>query len=159
MRKILSLSSCERGASVIELALTAPILTTMIIGMVDLSRAFSMKLQLEQAAQRTIEKVEQQRSVATDYSTLSTEAANAATDAGIGGATTSVDYWLECNGVRQGTGASGFNSQCPNSTDAYARYVSVSITGTYTPMFSMRWAGANSNGTYTLVGRAGVRVQ
>ena len=82
MRKILSLSSCERGASVIELALTAPILTTMIIGMVDLSRAFSMKLQLEQAAQRTIEKVEQQRSVATDYSTLSTEAANAATDAG-----------------------------------------------------------------------------
>ena len=73
-----SLRGDNRGAALIELALAMPFLAALVIGMTDLSRAFSMKLQLEQAAQRAIEKVEQQRSVSTDYSTLSTEATSAA---------------------------------------------------------------------------------
>ena len=48
----------ERGASIIELALVAPVLASMLVGMVDLSRAYSYKLKLEQAAQRAIEKVQ-----------------------------------------------------------------------------------------------------
>ncbi|WP_310467629.1 pilus assembly protein, partial [Sphingomonas sp.] len=46
----------ERGASVVELALVAPFLAAMLIGMVDMSNGYSDKLQLEQAAQRSIEK-------------------------------------------------------------------------------------------------------
>ena len=46
----------KRGAAIIELGLAAPILATMLIGMVDLGRGYSMKLQLEQAAQRAIER-------------------------------------------------------------------------------------------------------
>jgi Flp pilus assembly protein TadG len=161
MPKLRSIGSCERGASIIELALAAPFLATMLVGMIDLSRAYSQKLLLEQVAQRTIEKVEQQRSVSTDYSTLSTEASNAATAAGISSPTVAVDYWLECNGTRQGDGTAGngFTNQCPNSTDVYSRYVSVTVTSTYTPLFSMRWAGSAANGSFTLTGRSGVRVQ
>ena len=56
------LSQDEGGASIIELALVAPILATLLIGMVDLSRAYSRKLMLEQAAQRAIEKIQQYQS-------------------------------------------------------------------------------------------------
>ncbi len=51
----------ERGTSIIEMALAAPLLATFLIGMVDLSRAYSAKLQVEQAAQRTIEMVQRNR--------------------------------------------------------------------------------------------------
>jgi hypothetical protein len=38
--------------------------------------------------------------------------------------------------------------------------VTVDIPGTYTPLFpSRRWPGANSNGTYTIHGKAGLRTQ
>jgi len=46
------LRSDERGAAVIELALTAPILATLVIGIVDISNAYSRQLSLEQAAPR-----------------------------------------------------------------------------------------------------------
>ncbi len=56
MKRLSHLFRDERGTSVIELALVAPILASLVIGMSDLSRAYSAKLQLEQAAQRSIEK-------------------------------------------------------------------------------------------------------
>ncbi len=59
MMSITRLAQDDRGASIIELALVAPILASLLIGMVDLSRAYSHKLLLEQAAQRSIEKVQQ----------------------------------------------------------------------------------------------------
>ena len=49
----------ERGAAVIELALVAPVLALMVIGIVDISNAYSRKLALEQGAQRAIEKIMQ----------------------------------------------------------------------------------------------------
>src|SRR5690349_7864100 len=49
----------ERGAAVIELAMVAPVLALMTIGIVDMSNAYSRKLNLEQAAQRAIEKIMQ----------------------------------------------------------------------------------------------------
>ena len=55
-RRIWTLHHDKRGTAAIELALIAPILATRVVGIVDLSRGYSMKLQLEQAAQRAIEK-------------------------------------------------------------------------------------------------------
>jgi hypothetical protein len=37
--------------------------------------------------------------------------------------------------------------------------MSVSITKAFTPMFATKYAGANSDGTYTLTGATGVRIQ
>jgi Flp pilus assembly protein TadG len=46
-----------RGAAVIEMALIAPVLALGVIGIVDVSNAYSRKLALEQGAQRAIEKI------------------------------------------------------------------------------------------------------
>ena len=145
----------ERGASLIELALFMPFVATLVIGVVDLSRAFSAKLQLEQAAYRAIEKVQQYQASEDTYSTLSNEATSAATAAGFTSPTVTVSYWLECNGVRQTT----YDTTCSSSNQT-ARWVKVDVAANFTPMFASRvWPGANSDGTFTLHGKAGLRTQ
>lgn len=147
----LSLRRDERGNSVIELALVLPILSSMLVGMVDLSRGFAMKLATQQAAQRSIEKVMQTTASTTVIDSLKAEAAGAAS---VATSAVAVDFWLECNGVRQ----MSYDSTCP-SGQTYARYLSVDVTKIYTPMFAFKFAGASSDGTYTLHGIAGVRTQ
>lgn len=141
----------HRGAAVIEVALVAPIFGAFIVGVVDLSRGYSAKLVLEQASQRAIEKVMQGQADTTTAAALKTEAAAVA---GVAESAVTVDFWLECDGARQ----DDYTEPCPPG-EPYARFMSVSITKTYTPMFAMKFAGANSNGTYTLTGRTGVRTQ
>jgi Flp pilus assembly protein TadG len=157
IRLLRSLARDERGASVIEMAMVTPLLGSLLIGMVDISRAYSAKLQLEQAAYRAIEKVQGYQTSESTYSTLKTEAASAARNAGFSVADTDVviDYWLECNGTRQTT----YDSVCTGGQTT-ARWVTVDVPATFTPMFqSRRWPGANSNGTFTLHGKAGLRTQ
>lgn len=151
-RSILNLSRDERGTSIIELGLVAPILATMFIGMVDLSNAYSMKLELEQAAQRSIEKVMQYNTKFSTYDTLQAEAATAAS---VAPSAVTVTYWHECNGVKQGD----YNAVCAvGSTET--RYIEVSINKDFTPTFGTRFLpGANTNGTLTLNGKAGLRTQ
>ena len=145
----------EGGASLIELALIMPFFASMVIGVVDLSRAYSAKLQLEQAAYRAIEKVQQYQASEDTYSTLSSEATTAATAAGFSNPTVVIDYWLECDGVRQAS----YDSTCATAGQT-ARWVKVDISGRFTPLFSSRhWPGANSDGTFTLHGKAGIRTQ
>lgn len=160
MRKRLShLVRDERGTSIIELALMAPILASLVIGMSDLSLAYSAKLQLEQAAQRSIEKAMNGKKEAALFETLlaeATEAADVAEDA------VEISYWLECNGVSQNTSPStmeaDYGKVCPDD-ETYARYVNVRIEKGFEPVFSSEWLGANPDGTFTLVGEAGIRVQ
>lgn len=152
MIRFARLARDDRGASLVELALVAPIMASLLIGMVDLSRAYSHKLKLEQAAQRAIEKVQQYQTATSTYGTLRAEAAAAA---GVPSGNVTIDYWLECNGVRAAT----YESVC-SSGQVYARWVQVDVTGTFTPLFpSKRYPGANANGTFTLHGIAGMRTQ
>ena len=140
----------ERGTSVIELALAAPILAVLTIGIIDLSEGFSQKLRLEQAAQRAIEKVMNGRADTTTIDALKTEAA---TTAGVATSAVTTDFWLECNGTRAAT----YNSSC-TSGQTYARYLSVSITKVYTPFFNYKFHSRTVN-NYTLTGAAAVRTQ
>ncbi len=150
-KRIRMLLDDRRGAAAIEVALIAPILATMVVGVVDLSRGYSTKLLLEQAAQRAIEKVMNGQATTSTAAALKTEAASVA---GVAESAVAVDFWLECNGTR----ASDYNTVCP-SGQVYARFMSVAITKVFTPMFAKKWAGANTDGTYTIVGRTGVRIQ
>lgn len=158
IRHFRTLARDERGASLIEMGLMLPILASLLIGMVDISRAYSAKLQIEQAANRAIEKVQQYQASSSTYSTLKTEAAAAAQAAGFTTVTendVAIDFWLECNGSR----AADYNTPCPDGQD-YARWITVDITAKFTPTFtSRRWPGANSDGTFTLHGKAGLRTQ
>ena len=165
MGRARSLLRDERGNSIVELALVAPFLATLLIGMVDLSRGYSTKVQVTQAAQRAIEKAMQadrEDVNGENVSFFQTLKAEGATAAGVAESAVAVKYWLECNGVSQNTNPATMNTDyekvCP-SGQTYARYVTVDITKTYTPMFGKRWGGSNANGTYTLHGKAGLRVQ
>ena len=143
----------SRGAATIELALVAPILAAMLLGLVDLSGAYSDKLRLEQVAQRIVEKVQQGTFTTGMENALEDEAVAAA------GAGSSADltWWLECNGVRM-TGSSAYTAGCANG-QYYARYVQMDVQKPYTPYIMARFAGSNSDGTFTLHGIAGIRIQ
>jgi Flp pilus assembly protein TadG len=158
IRPFSRLARDERGASIIELALLLPVLSTIVIGVADISRAYSQKLIHEQAAYRAIEKVQQYQASQSTLTALQNEVVSAANDAGFTDVTTSnvtIDFWLECNGARQTT----YNMNC-SSGQTQARWISVDVTHNFTPMFaSSRWPGSNSNGSYTLHGRAGLRTQ
>ena len=152
------LAQDESGASIIEMALLLPFLASMVVGVADISRAYSQKLILEQAAYRAIEKVQQYQASQSTLTALQNEVVSAANDAGFTDVTTSnvtIDFWLECNGARQTT----YNMNC-STGQTQARWISVDVTHNFTPMFaSSRWPGSNSNGSYTLHGRAGLRTQ
>jgi Flp pilus assembly protein TadG len=152
MTRLLAIGRDERGASLIEMALVAPLFATFLIGMVDLSRAYAFKLELEQATQRSIEKVMQYQESTSTFSTMQAEAATAA---GVPTSDVTLDYWLECNGTRQ----ADYNSSC-SSGQTYARFVSISVRKKFTPMFGTRFfPGANSDGTYTVSAMSGMRTQ
>src|SRR5260221_6607940 len=93
MRILQSLRRDQRGNSFIEFALIAPVLAAMLVGVVDISRAVSTKLQLEQAAQRAIELAQRTTYATTLNSSLQSEATSAA---GTGSSAT-VTAWMECN--------------------------------------------------------------
>jgi len=161
--KLLNLARDERGTSIIELALLAPLLATLVIGMSDISMAYSQKLQLEQAAQRSIEKAMQgmQGDESTDiFEGLTAEAA---ATAGVEEDAVEVRYWLECNGVSMNTNpstmAADYNQVCTGNNPVYSRHLNVAIEKVYTPTFQIQWLGSNTDGTFTLVGEAGLRVQ
>jgi Flp pilus assembly protein TadG len=157
-----ALRSDERGASIIELALTAPFLAALVIGITDLARAYSLKLLLEQSAARTIEQVENQGGVSTSsYNTaLQTEATNAMTDAGYStGNTYTPDSWVECstNGTTW-TKTTDFSTPCASGTQA--AYASIKIQRSFVPMFPSRaWPNADASGNITVTGYAEVRMQ
>jgi Flp pilus assembly protein TadG len=143
----------QRGTSVVELALIAPILAALVLGTVDLSAAYSAKLQLEQAAQRTIEKV-QAEGYEDDSDHKAAIKTEAATAAGVAESAVTVESWLQCNNA---TTKLAYSGSCANASDPYARYVQVTIQKQYTTLFRSKYAGVN--GVITLTGQAGVRVQ
>lgn len=147
-----SLLRCERGNSFIEMALAAPLMAALLMGMVDISRAVSEKLLVVQVAQRTIERVQRSKFQPSDSAALKTEAEAAAGN----GATATVSAWLECG---SSTAKLSYTGTC-SAGEAYARFVNVSITKPFTPMFGTKYfPGANADGSFTFGGTAGVRVQ
>ena len=154
MARLFSLARNVAGTATIELALIAPILGALLVGMVDLSTAFSHKLRLEQVAQRAIERVQQNGFTTGQQATLETEAQAAAWT----GSTATLTFWLECDGVRQ-TDASAYTNGCPDSGDVYGRFVQMEVVKTHTPIIAARFSQSNANGTITVRGTAGIRIQ
>jgi hypothetical protein len=140
----------------------APFLATLVIGMIDISRGYSAKLKLEQVAQRTVEKAMQGMQGDDSVDIFDTLKAEAAETAEVDESAVEVRYWLECNGVSQNTSPStmpaDYEKVCSDG-ERYSRHLNVEIEKGYTPMFATKWLGANSDGSFTLVGEAGIRVQ
>lgn len=141
----------DRGAAVIELALIAPVLALLTIGIIDISQAFGRKLTLEQAAQRAVEKVMQTTGDTTVESTIKEEAA---AQGDIDPDDVTVSYRLECNGEVE----EDFETECAEG-EAESRYLMVTVAGSYTPMFPTHFFGDEGDGIYHMVATAGVRTK
>jgi Flp pilus assembly protein TadG len=147
----LRLLRSERGTSVIELSALSPMLLSMVLGLVDASQGFSAKLKLQQAATRAIEMATAGGMANPAYNGLADEAAAAS---GVSKDNITVTKWLECNGTRQDS----IDAVCADGQQ-YARYVSVQINSSYTPMLSSAMRAFGLPGTLTMVGKASVRMQ
>ena len=158
-RRIFKLKRDERGAAIIELALTAPILALMTIGVVDMSNAFSRKLALEQATQRGIEKVMQTTGDTTVDDTLKLEvAAQAGIPVAEAADKVSVTYRLECVATDGSvTEKADFDYDECGSTEKQARYIEIEAHDEYAPMFPIHFMGIDDDGTYHISARAGMR--
>ena len=166
MRKLLPNDS---GAAIIELALIAPIFAMLAIGVVDMSNAYSRKLAIEQGAQRAIEKIMQTTEDDTVEGTLKTEAVcqvngtkedGTCNGAPITAADVTVETKLECIDV---DGTANPNAD-PDGTCAAnqqpARYISVTIRDSYSPMFPMHFSGYDAaKEGYPITATAGMRTQ
>jgi Flp pilus assembly protein TadG len=160
IRRLKQLARNKSGAAVIELALAAPILAMMVIGVTDISIAYGKKLQLEQAAQRAIEKVGQTTGEDTPADTIKEEAAcqyNGTDSAGecltapLTADDVTVTYSLTCNGV-----VTAPTENCV-AGQTEIRYITATLVNNHTPMFNMHF-GTGADGTYQLSATAGVRV-
>ena len=165
----------ERGAAVIEMALVAPVLALGVIGIVDVSNAYSRKLALEQGVQRAVEKIMNTTENATVEATLANEVqcqVNGSTTSG--GTTTcntsatqniTVTWRLDCTTGGTTTSTSTTSSTTYDalvtacvSPSTKAGYVQVTVTDKYSPMFPIHFAVFNtSDSTYHLAATAGVR--
>jgi Flp pilus assembly protein TadG len=161
IRRFIELLRDKAGTATIELALAAPVLATMVIGVSDISIAYGKKLELEQAAERAMEKVMQTTGEDTPENTIKKEAVcqfNGSTPdssgvcaGAISAANVTVTYSLKCDGV-----VTAYSQDCTN-TQTEVRYITATVTNTYTPMFNMHF-GTETDGKYHLSATAGVRV-
>ena len=161
IRRLRTLARENSGAAVIELALIAPVLALLIIGVTDVSVAYGRKLELEQAVQRAIEKVMQTTGDTTVAGTIKKEAVcqingtnpdNTCAAGRLSDADVTVNYRLECTTTggamtfQETTDATTFDGySCANSSDSEARYIMATAVDTYTPMFSIHF-GTGANG-------------
>ena len=173
----------DRGAAVIEMALIAPVLALGVIGIVDVSNAYSRKLALEQGAQRAVEKIADTTENSTVESTLVNEVkcqvngstTTTTTNNGVATTTTTcntsptqnitVNWRLECTTGGTTTSWNTTDSatydtlvQACTSPSTKAGYVQVTVTDKYSPLFPIHFAAFNtSDSTYHLAATAGVR--
>jgi Flp pilus assembly protein TadG len=148
-----------RGAALIETAFLVPVLGVMACGVADMSLGFRQKLSAQQGADRAVQ-FALNAGMTTATPALIQGEAVAATGLPTGNVT--VTLWLECNGVvtatYPGTTSAPWPGTCTSGTPA--RYVSVTVTDTYTPKYaSMLAMGAISMGPIALQGFAEGRIQ
>jgi Flp pilus assembly protein TadG len=173
LRRLASLRADNRGAAVIEMAMVAPVLALGVIGIVDISNAYSRKLGLEQGAQRAVEKIMNTTENATVESTLANEVKcqvnGSATSGGVQTCLSSPTQTITVNWRLDCTVGGATTSQSTTDSATYdgwlaacagtkAGYVSVTVTDKYSPLFPIHFGGFNtSDSTYHLSATAGVR--
>ena len=148
----------QNGVGFVELALVAPLVALLFLGMVDLSKIVATRVDLEQAAQRTTDFALAKRPPNGNTAYLVTEAKSASGVTNSGDVT--VTLTLECDGTVQ----SNFTDNC-SAGEVTARFAEVAIRKQVATGFNWRAVAAlfgGGNGTYrpvTVTGDSVVRLQ
>lgn len=148
----------QQGVGFVELALVAPLIALLFLGMTDLSKVISTRVDLEQAAQRTTDFALAKRPPNGDTTYLVNEAKNASgvTDSN----NVTVKLVLECDGTAQ----PNFTAQCAPG-QITARFANVAIRKTVSTGFNWRAIAAMFGGSsaeyrpVTVTGDSVVRLQ
>ena len=143
------LAASAGGNVTVELALVTPILATMLIGVVDITTAYNRKLELEQAVQRSIERVMQTTADLPVEQNIKQEAASAA---GISEDDVTVVYSQTCDGVD-----TAYEADC-DVGQSDVRYLDVSATTDFTPMFPLSALGFSGD-HFTITAQTGIRTK
>ena len=161
-----------RGAAVIEMALVAPVFALMVIGIVDMSNAYTTKLGLEQGAQRAIEKIMNTTESATVEATLANEAVcqvngmnadGTCKTSPITASNVTVTWRLDCTvggatTTQSTTSSATYDGWLASCAGTKAGYVQVRVDDKYTPLFPVHFASFTSaDGTYHISATAGTR--
>lgn len=142
----------RRGVSIIELGLSLPVFMVVLVGLVDVARCYSAQMSIQQAAARSLERLQ----VGSNRLTFDHIRQEAATAANVPLTQVEVANWAECN---NNTTRLAYNAVC-TSGQSSARYVEVTINSAYTAFFSFSPLGARrSDGRVALSARSAVRVQ
>lgn len=147
------------GAAIVELGIAAPILALLVVGIADVSNAFSRKLALEQAAQRAMEKIMQTTGTLPPDDTLKAEAVSQA-GGGLVVGDVAIVYTLYCvDSAGAFTAQSNYITGSCSGGATEARYLEVRVTDEYEPIFPLPIPGANAEGRYPVKATAGMRIQ
>jgi Flp pilus assembly protein TadG len=144
------LAKQDCGIAAVEFGIAAPVILLLFVGISDLSRGYSERIGLQQAANRTLE-LAHLGTTTGNYNFLVAEAASAA---GVPQSSVTLESWLECNGTR----SANYTDACGDGQQI-ARYITLTIRSRYTPTFGMRFMGAGADGTVPLTATASLRVQ
>ena len=131
--KLRGIGGDERGVSVVELGLVAPVVALFIAGIIDLSQGLAQRFAMQQAVNRSLELLLVQPLEAdadeddVDYDYIVEEAASAAD---VAEDQVSVERWLQCDDVRM----DDYADTCPDGEDT-ARYFSLRIDKPFTGNF------------------------
>ncbi len=139
------------GNSTVELAIIMPVLVLLTCLAGDVAMAFKAKIALQRAAERAAQMATAGGYNSTAYQNLAADAASAA---GVSTNNVTVTPTLICDSTAQTT-----PDYC-TSTQQQKRYVAITISGTYTPMFAKLAPNSNwSSQGIAITGSASVRLQ
>ena len=151
-----SLRRNQDGVAFVEMALSLPLLMLLCLGMIDVSRLVTSKIDLELASQQTVDYILAKRPTDGKTAKYVTEAASAA---GVTKTQVQVTFWLECDGSAQ-TKVTG---ECVDGEES-SRYAYIEISDNVETSFN--WSkmasffdGKERASTVLVVGDATVRYQ
>ena len=139
------LASDERGLSIVELGLIAPVLTLFVAGIIDLSMGLAQRFAMQQAVNQSLELVmarPPELGLNEDEIDFSYVEAAAASAAGVSVDNVDAVWWLQCDEERM----DDFNGSCDGGEDA-ARYLSVELDKPFTGNFFVGQTTITVNGT------------
>src|SRR5579862_720789 len=124
----------QRGASFIELALMMPLLSLLLLGVIDMGRAFYLSIEVNDAARAAAQYAFQNSATEKDTTGIRSAASSDAPD--VSGLTTTPVHGCMCSdGTNQSVNC--VTTPTCNTGSRSVNYVIVTTTATYTPIF--RW--------------------
>lgn len=133
----------EGGQALVELALSMPLLITLLIGAVEFARMAFASIEVSNAALAGVQYGAQDTTTAADTTGIQTAASNDAPDVTLGTTTTSTS--CICS---DGSASACLSTDC--STSAIEKIVTVKTQATFTPLIHV----PGLPGTFTLHGQA-----